>query len=142
MEGGRIVQAGPPETIVTAPSTDYVRDFVANVNPLRVLTAGSIVRSVAGRLPLSLPTAHGLLEIRADGTAEVGGSALEVEPLVDGVGAAPGPGLRVWSCHAATPVQALVQAAAEGEACFLVTDDAGEVSGVIGERELFAALLR
>ncbi len=48
MEGGRIVQAGPPETIVTQPATDYVRDFVAKVNPLRVLTAGTVMRPLAG----------------------------------------------------------------------------------------------
>jgi len=142
MEGGRIVQAGPPETIVTAPSTDYVRDFVANVNPLRVLTAGSVMRPVAGALPLTLPTARGMLTIGPDGTARVDGGLVEVRPLAAAAGVACGPGLGVWSCDAATSVQALVRAAAQGEACFLVTDDAGTVSGVIGERELFAALLR
>ena len=39
MEGGRIVQSGTPEDIVLRPADDYVRDFVANVNPLSVLTA-------------------------------------------------------------------------------------------------------
>jgi glycine betaine/proline transport system ATP-binding protein len=43
MEGGRIVQAGPPEAIVTRPATDYVRNFVANVNPLNVLRLGSLM---------------------------------------------------------------------------------------------------
>ena len=38
MEGGRIVQAGEPEDIVLNPANDYVADFVANVNPLNVLT--------------------------------------------------------------------------------------------------------
>lgn len=46
MEGGRIIQAGAPETIITNPATDYVKSFVANVNPIRVLTAGSIARIV------------------------------------------------------------------------------------------------
>lgn len=142
MEGGRIVQAGPPETIVTTPATDYVRDFVANVNPLKVLTAGSVMRPAAGALPLTLPTPRGVLEIGTDGAAEMAGAAVEVRPLAGGAGVADGRGLAVWSCHAATPVQALVQAAAQGEACFLVADDAGAVLGVIGERELFAALLR
>jgi glycine betaine/proline transport system ATP-binding protein len=43
MEGGRIVQAGAPEEIVTRPATDYVRSFVANVNPLNVLRLGSLM---------------------------------------------------------------------------------------------------
>ncbi|MDF1598625.1 choline ABC transporter ATP-binding protein [Mesorhizobium sp. YIM 152430] len=44
MEGGRIVQTGAPEEIVLAPANDYVRDFIANVNPLSVLTAWNIMR--------------------------------------------------------------------------------------------------
>ena len=44
MEGGRIVQTGAPEDIVLKPANDYVRDFIANVNPLSVLTAWNVMR--------------------------------------------------------------------------------------------------
>jgi glycine betaine/proline transport system ATP-binding protein len=44
MEGGRIVQTGAPEEIVLNPANDYVRDFIANVNPLSVLTAWNVMR--------------------------------------------------------------------------------------------------
>ena len=44
MEGGRIVQTGAPEDIVLQPANDYVRDFIANVNPLSVLTAWNVMR--------------------------------------------------------------------------------------------------
>ncbi|MBS3650853.1 choline ABC transporter ATP-binding protein [Pseudaminobacter sp. 19-2017] len=44
MEGGRIVQSGAPEDIVLNPANSYVRDFIANVNPLSVLTAWNIMR--------------------------------------------------------------------------------------------------
>ena len=44
MEGGRIVQTGAPEDIVLAPANDYVRDFIANVNPMSVLTAWNVMR--------------------------------------------------------------------------------------------------
>lgn len=44
MEGGRIVQTGTPEEIVLSPANDYVRDFIANVNPLSVLTAWNVMR--------------------------------------------------------------------------------------------------
>ncbi|MBE0693792.1 MAG: choline ABC transporter ATP-binding protein [Aquamicrobium sp.] len=44
MEGGRIVQTGAPEDIVLNPANDYVRDFIANVNPLSVLTAWNVMR--------------------------------------------------------------------------------------------------
>ena len=46
MEGGRIVQSGPPEDIVLRPANDYVREFIANVNPLSVLTAWNVMRSI------------------------------------------------------------------------------------------------
>jgi glycine betaine/proline transport system ATP-binding protein len=46
MEGGRIVQSGPAEDIVLRPANEYVRDFIANVNPLSVLTAWNVMRSV------------------------------------------------------------------------------------------------
>jgi glycine betaine/proline transport system ATP-binding protein len=44
MEGGRIVQSGTPEDIVLRPANDYVKDFIANVNPLSVLTAWNVMR--------------------------------------------------------------------------------------------------
>jgi glycine betaine/proline transport system ATP-binding protein len=44
MESGRIVQSGRPEDIVLRPANDYVRDFIANVNPLSVLTAWNVMR--------------------------------------------------------------------------------------------------
>ena len=40
MEGGRIVQMGTAREIVTAPATDYVREFVGSVDRAAVLTAG------------------------------------------------------------------------------------------------------
>jgi glycine betaine/proline transport system ATP-binding protein len=46
MEGGRIVQSGRPEDIVLHPANDYVREFIANVNPLSVLTAWNVMRGV------------------------------------------------------------------------------------------------
>ena len=46
MEGGRIVQSGTPEDIVLRPANDYVRDFIANVNPLSVLTAWNVMRAL------------------------------------------------------------------------------------------------
>jgi glycine betaine/proline transport system ATP-binding protein len=44
MDGGRIVQSGRPEDIVLRPANDYVREFIANVNPLSVLTAWNVMR--------------------------------------------------------------------------------------------------
>lgn len=43
MEGGRIVQLGTPREIFSNPASDYVADFVANMNPLGVLTARDVM---------------------------------------------------------------------------------------------------
>jgi glycine betaine/proline transport system ATP-binding protein len=61
MEGGRIVQHGSPRDIFTTPANDYVADFVANMNPLGVLTArdvmstprGAAQREIAPEAPLA-----------------------------------------------------------------------------------------
>lgn len=44
MEGGRIVQVGPPEEILQNPADDYVRAFFRGVDPTNILTAGDISR--------------------------------------------------------------------------------------------------
>ena len=43
MDEGRIVQIGTPHQIFHQPSTDYVQRFVAQINPLQVLTAEDIL---------------------------------------------------------------------------------------------------
>lgn len=47
MEGGRVVQLGTPTEIVTRPATEYVKRFVANVNPLSILRGESLMRPLA-----------------------------------------------------------------------------------------------
>jgi len=47
MEAGRIVQIGTPENIVYNPINEYVRQFVASMNPLNVLHCGTLMRPVA-----------------------------------------------------------------------------------------------
>lgn len=48
LEGGRIVQTGAPDDIVLRPSTPYVAEFVAHLNPLSVLTARDAMTPDAG----------------------------------------------------------------------------------------------
>jgi glycine betaine/proline transport system ATP-binding protein len=43
MDGGRIVQIGTPEALVTTPANDYVRRFVAKVPPGRVVRVASLM---------------------------------------------------------------------------------------------------
>lgn len=43
MRNGEVVQEDIPENIVTHPANDYVREFVKDASPAKVLTAGSIM---------------------------------------------------------------------------------------------------
>ena len=45
MDGGRIVQTGTADDIVFSPTNDYVKRFVANINPLSVLTARVVMQT-------------------------------------------------------------------------------------------------
>lgn len=62
MEGGRIVQLGTPREIFSNPASEYVADFVANMNPLGVLTASDVMGKPqaddAPRVPLEMPVSE------------------------------------------------------------------------------------
>ena len=57
MEAGRIVQIDTPERLVTRPATDYVRRFVANVRPARVVRVASLMRPAGVERPAGDPVA-------------------------------------------------------------------------------------
>ena len=43
MRDGKIIQIGAPEDVITDPADDYVREFVQDASPAKVLTAGGIM---------------------------------------------------------------------------------------------------
>jgi glycine betaine/proline transport system ATP-binding protein len=55
MEGGRIVQCGTPREIFSSPATPYVADFVAEMNPLRVLCARDVMEEAEGEPQDAVP---------------------------------------------------------------------------------------
>ncbi|MBY4891361.1 choline ABC transporter ATP-binding protein [Rhodobacteraceae bacterium N5(2021)] len=59
LEGGRIVQVGTPRQIFSEPATDYVAEFVSNMNPLGVLTARDVMKD----LPTVGPTVGPLIPV-------------------------------------------------------------------------------
>lgn len=67
MEGGRIIQCGTPQEIVRNPANQYVADFVQNLNPINMLTAGDVMRS----------------GVAASAKAGVSGTAKAQTPLID-----------------------------------------------------------
>ena len=66
MEGGRIVQIGTPQEIFSKPSSDYVADFVAHMNPLGVLCARDVMEPAEGRPPLSVAPDTDIREVMAE----------------------------------------------------------------------------
>ena len=55
LDGGRIVQTGTPREIYSNPASDYVAEFVQNMNPLGVLTACDACEPATGRAEASIP---------------------------------------------------------------------------------------
>ena len=43
LKDGEIIQIGTPEEVITTPSDPYVREFVQDASPARVVTAGSVM---------------------------------------------------------------------------------------------------
>ncbi len=66
MRDGRFEQVGTPETLVTRPANDYIRDFMRDVNRTQVLRIGSIARPVEA-LPQHFANATALARLQADG---------------------------------------------------------------------------
>ena len=150
MEGGRIIQAGPPESIVTSPATDYVRSFVANVNPLNVLKLGTLMRPLA-KLPLEgaaiqLDRRIGLTAAldAGGGIDKVDGAGLplrrlgEIEPFTDGT--LPCDWLLVASAEA--PMRLAIEALRNSGWPVLVVDGEQRLLGLVGIDELLEALRR
>lgn len=65
MEGGRIVQCGTPRDIFSAPASDYVAEFVANMNPLGVLTARDVMLAGVGNAKTLGPRQSAETPVRA-----------------------------------------------------------------------------
>ena len=64
MEGGRIVQCGTAREIFQNPSSEYVADFVAHMNPLGVLTARDAMMPLSGPAPTaSVPSEMPIQEV-------------------------------------------------------------------------------
>ncbi len=81
MEGGRIVQCGTPRQIFSNPASDYVADFVANMNPLGVLSARDVMQPATGAVP-EVTVAPG--ETVRDVMQRLGGPVAAVGVVEDG----------------------------------------------------------
>ena len=148
MKDGKIIQYSKPEEIVLNPADDYVRNFVAHTNPLNVLCAKSLMtpldRCVFARdeycldtvqnLWMALDQSRGLTGIRR------GATVLPTQRWEDGKALGT---LRrqVTLVAPETSMRVALGIRYETGHPLLIVDDAQTVLGVLGDVELYRALL-
>lgn len=151
MEGGHIVQTGSPEDIVLRPANAYVRDFIANVNPLSVLTAYNVMRD---RRDLE-PAGEGWLwldrrrttRFQLDGNGLVIGAERDSKPAVwvscDDVENLPADAPPVFWARPGTTLKTVMLAMHQSQtAPVALFDEASRFVGAIGVRDVLQAVLR
>ena len=149
MEGGRIIQVGPPEEIVTEPADDYVRQFVANVNPLNVLRGVSLMRPLAAlhcRDGVHLLDDASSMTCRLDGEGRPAALALEGAParLVphrDGLDLGTLGNGEVVAGSPETTMRTALEVRHETGRAMPLLDAERRLIGVIGAAELLSALV-
>ena len=150
MEAGKIVQFGVPEDIVTKPVNEYVRQFVASMNPLTVLKGGMLMRSAAelqrdgadivldraGRCRCRLDDKGRLRDLT------VGGVAGELISYATDLDLAKLPANAMVSGGERTPMRAAVIVRQITRRPLVLLGDGGQLLGVVGEHELYRGMLR
>jgi len=151
MDGGRIVQSGEPEQVVLNPANDYVRDFVAHMNPIKVLRGRSLMTPLgaldvqAGRIQLDW-TGHHRLSLDASGAPtqiDIEGSPGQLLPYTDtlDVVAAGQDGRSVVIISPDTVLEKIIHIRhATGRPLLLCED--GRFIGVVGDQEIYGGMLR
>ncbi|WP_435531416.1 quaternary amine ABC transporter ATP-binding protein [Ruania halotolerans] len=152
MRDGRIVQVGTAEEILNEPATDYVSQFVADVDRARVLTAGAVMeRPVAVIGPGTGPkAAHRLMREHQTSALLVVSRDRRVQGVVweDDVAVAVRQGTEtlplqrdgVAQVGVDDPLAELFQHAAATRAPLAVVNDAGVLQGVLPRVTLLSAL--
>ena len=151
MEGGRIVQSGPPEDIVLKPANAYVRDFIANVNPLSVLTAWNVMRDrrdleSAGEGWLWLDRRR-TTRFKIDPDGLVAAAERDGKPAVwvscDDVESLPDDAPHVFWARPGTSLKTVMLAMHRSQTSpVALFDDQSRFVGAIGIRDVLSAVLR
>jgi glycine betaine/proline transport system ATP-binding protein len=152
MEAGKVVQFGAPEDIILNPVNDYVRQFVASMNPLTVLKGGTLMRPVTelqrepGSTFVQLDRA-GKCRCRLDergrpadlivngkpGQFLAYASDLALDRLSDNI---------IVTGTPVTPMRAAVTVRQQTKRPLILLGDDGELLGVVGEHEIYRGMLR
>ncbi len=152
MESGRVVQFGVPEEIILNPVNDYVRQFVASMNPLTVLKGGTLMRPVAdlarepGGTTIQLDRA-GKCRCQLDARGKpvnliVNGKPGEMVPYATDLDLAKLPDHAMVCGTDRTPMRAAVTVRSQTKRPLVLLGDDGELLGVVGEHEIYRGMLR
>lgn len=152
MEAGRIVQIGAPEDIVSNPSTEYVRRFVASVNPLSVLSCATLMRPV-GELPETGVNGDRILSADKNVVCScdeagrlkqvtVDGNPIEWVAFENGLDLSEVSDRVMVTAGLDTPIKAAVEIYHLSGMPLAVVDQDARLLGVVGKAEIFTGLLR
>jgi glycine betaine/proline transport system ATP-binding protein len=139
MEGGDIVQVGTPQEIVLNPASDYVRDFVAHMNPLNVLRAREVMtgfEALAANSGGEADLGNNLI-IGRSGQARRNGTAVEHISLEHVDSAADSALIDVAP---ETPVRDMLKARLAHAGPFIVRDG-DQVIGAVRDEDMFRRLV-
>ncbi|MGH1543855.1 MAG: choline ABC transporter ATP-binding protein [Arenicella sp.] len=145
MDGGRIVQQGSAADIVFKPENDYVRQFVANMNPLQVLYAEAMMTPLAeldlknGRLQLDDGYVVELDDAGAPVKASHHTDSIELLNITDLLDSSAKDAVLMADYE--TNMRELIVARRQLPRPILIVRQ-GELVGLIGEQEVYAGLLR
>ncbi len=151
LRNGRIEQEGPPQEIVLAPASDYIGDFVRDVNMLKVLTAGAVMETKSvvvqlGHRPSAEPPSDdttGAVFVLDEGGRYLGALAAGEFRMAERGGREAI--RRRLSAGAATvaegmPLHAMLEALAHAPFGLGVTDGAGRFVGAVTRESVFKVL--
>lgn len=153
MEAGKVVQFAVPEEIILNPVNDYVRQFVASMNPLTVLKGGTLMRPAgdlvreagssfiqldrAGRCRCQLDEAGRPINLMVNGRP---GEFISYSSELDLAGMADS-NVMVTGVDR-TPMRAAVTVRQLTKRPLVLLGDDGSLLGVIGEHEIYRGMLR
>jgi glycine betaine/proline transport system ATP-binding protein len=145
MEGGRLVQLGTPQEIISRPADDYVRAFFEGVDTSRYLTAGDLMQTDAVPLVRHLDAAG--VAASLNGSADYA-FVLDAERKIRGFVTrdALGPGApnvaKIQCIPRAAPLEQVVSCVVAHARALPVVDDDGCYCGSVDRAVVLQALTR
>lgn len=145
MEDARIVQQGSAQDIVLNPSTEYVSQFVANMNPLRVLSADSTMTPLSEGDQILGSVEGEAIKLRNTPTGGVnisrGEVTLEFKSVAEFDGSHPWPPDCIGMATPNTPITNLIHVRHASGLPIVVMAE-GRALGLIDDEAIYAALCR